>query len=111
VTSESDLSCSFELLRLDCFLLSHSFLRSILTCNRGKRHQLCGGPCGEVLFPVDSEGLFERGKGLKKTQPLWPPQWGVGLREPNLGKTNPCVSLFIRLRFVLHPLSRTQLYF
>jgi hypothetical protein len=33
VTSESDLSCSFELLRLDCFLLSHSFLRSILTCN------------------------------------------------------------------------------
>jgi hypothetical protein len=26
VTSESDLSCSFELLRLDCFLLSHSFL-------------------------------------------------------------------------------------
>jgi hypothetical protein len=53
VTSESDLLCSFELLRLDCFLLSHSFLRSILTCNRGKRHQLCGGPCGEVLFPVD----------------------------------------------------------
>jgi hypothetical protein len=35
-----------------CFL-SHSFLRSILTCNRGKRHQLCGGPCGEVLFPVN----------------------------------------------------------
>jgi hypothetical protein len=33
VTSESDLSCSFELLRLDCFLLSHCFLRSILTCN------------------------------------------------------------------------------
>jgi hypothetical protein len=26
VTSERDLSCSFELLRLDCFLLSHSFL-------------------------------------------------------------------------------------
>jgi hypothetical protein len=26
VTSESDLSCSFELLCLDCFLLSHSFL-------------------------------------------------------------------------------------
>jgi hypothetical protein len=53
VTSESDLPCSFELLRLDCFLLFHSFLRSIVTCNRGKRHQLCGGPCGEVLFPVD----------------------------------------------------------
>jgi hypothetical protein len=28
VLSESDLLCSFELLRLDCFLLSHSFLRS-----------------------------------------------------------------------------------
>jgi hypothetical protein len=53
VTSERDLLCSFELLRLDCFLLSHSFLRSKLTCNRGKRHQLCGGPCGEVLFPID----------------------------------------------------------
>jgi hypothetical protein len=24
-----------------------------LNCNRGKRHQLCGGPCGEVLFPDD----------------------------------------------------------
>jgi hypothetical protein len=28
VISERDLLCSFELLRLDCFLLSHSFLRS-----------------------------------------------------------------------------------
>jgi hypothetical protein len=52
VTSESDLPCSFELLRLDCFL-SFIFLCSILTCNRGKRHQLCGDPCGEVLLPVD----------------------------------------------------------
>jgi hypothetical protein len=34
---------------------------------------------------------------LKKTRPLWPPQRGVGLREPNLGKTNPRVTLFIRL--------------
>jgi hypothetical protein len=58
-----------------------------------------------------SEGPFERGKGLKETRPLWPPQRGVGLREPNLGKTNPRVSLFIRLRFVLHPLSRALLYF
>jgi hypothetical protein len=100
VLSERDLLCSFELLRLDCFLLSHSFLRSILTCNRGKRHQLCGGPCGEILFLVDlrkltrSEGPFERGKGLKKTRPLWPPQRGVGLREPNLGKTNLCLTLY-----------------
>jgi hypothetical protein len=28
---------------------------------------------------------------LKETRPLWPPQRGVGLREPNLGKTNPRV--------------------
>jgi hypothetical protein len=33
------------------------------------------------------------------------------LQEPNLGKTNPRVTLFIRLRFVLHPLSQTHYYF
>jgi hypothetical protein len=33
------------------------------------------------------------------------------LQEPNLGKTNPRVTLFIRLKFVFHPLSRTHLYF
>jgi hypothetical protein len=43
---------------------------------------------------------------LKETRPLWPPQRGVGLQEPNLGKTNPRVTLFICLRFVFHPLSR-----
>jgi hypothetical protein len=43
---------------------------------------------------------------------LWPPQRGVGLKEPNLGKTNPRVTHFIiRLRFALRPLSRTRLYF
>jgi membrane associated rhomboid family serine protease len=42
---------------------------------------------------------------------LWPPQRGVGLREPNLGKTNPRVTLFICLRFVLRPLSRTRFLF
>jgi hypothetical protein len=39
---------------------------------------------------------------------LWPPQRGVGLQEPNLGKTNPRVTLFICLRFVFHLLSRTH---
>jgi hypothetical protein len=47
---------------------------------------------------------------LKETRPLWPPQRGVGLREPNLGKTNPRVTLFICLRFVFHPLSRTRFF-
>jgi hypothetical protein len=102
------------------FAIVLSFILSCkqLNCNQGKRHQLCGGPCGEVCSCLiekekltRSEGPFERGKGLKKTRPLWPPQRGIGLREPNLGKTNPRVTLFICLRFVLHPLSRTSLYF
>jgi hypothetical protein len=40
--------------------------------------------------------VWER-EGLKETRPLWPPQRGVGLQEPNLGKTNPCVSLHYSL--------------
>jgi hypothetical protein len=32
------------------------------------------------------------------------------LQEPNLGKTNPCVTLFIRLRFVSCPLSDSFLF-
>ena len=71
VTRESDLPCSFELLRLDCFFSFSLVLEITLHCNQGKRHQLCGGPCGEVLFPAlireekltRSEGPFERGKG------------------------------------------------
>jgi hypothetical protein len=53
VISERDLLCSLELLRLDCFLLFLIFSCDHLNCNQGKRHQLCGGPCGEVWFPVD----------------------------------------------------------
>jgi hypothetical protein len=34
---------------------------------------------------------------------LWPPQRGVGLREPNLGKTNPCVSLLYSLAICFAP--------
>jgi hypothetical protein len=38
-----------------------------------------------------SWGSVERGKELKETRPLWTPQRGLGLRGPNLGKTNhPC---------------------
>jgi hypothetical protein len=47
---------------------------------------------------------------LKETRPLWPPQRGVGLQEPNLGKTNLRVSLAYRLGFVLRPLSRTRFF-
>jgi hypothetical protein len=40
---------------------------------------------------------------LKETRPLWPPQRGVGLREPNLGKTNPCVTLHYLLAICFAP--------
>jgi hypothetical protein len=40
---------------------------------------------------------------LKETRPLWPPQRGVGLREPNLGKTNPRVSLHYLLAICFRP--------
>jgi hypothetical protein len=42
-------------------------------------------------------------EGLKETRPLWPPQRGVGLREPNLGKTNPRVSLHYLLAICFAP--------
>jgi hypothetical protein len=103
---------------LFAIVLSFNLSCDQLNCNQGKRHQLCGDPCGEVCSRLiekrkltRSERPFERGKGLKKTQPLWPPQRGVGLREPNLGKTNPCVTLLICSRFVFYPLSRTRSYF
>jgi hypothetical protein len=41
---------------------------------------------------------------LKETRPLWPPQRGVGLKEPNLGKTNPRISLHYSLA-ICFPLS------
>jgi hypothetical protein len=40
---------------------------------------------------------------LKDTRPLWPPQRGVGLREPNLGKTNSRVSLHHSLAICFAP--------
>jgi hypothetical protein len=40
---------------------------------------------------------------LKETRPLWPPQRGVGLQEPNLGKTNLCVSLAYSLGICFAP--------
>jgi hypothetical protein len=37
---------------------------------------------------------------------LWPPQRGVGLKEPNLGKTNPRVSPLYSLAICFCTLSR-----
>jgi hypothetical protein len=50
-------------LRLDCFFL---FLLSCfqLNCNQSKRHQLCGGPCGDLVSHLiekrSSLGLSDR---------------------------------------------------
>jgi hypothetical protein len=37
--------------------------------------------------------VIEKRKLTRSVDPLWPPQRGVGLQEPNLGKTNLRVSL------------------
>jgi hypothetical protein len=58
-------------------VLSFNLSCDQLNCNQGKRHQLCGGPYGEVCSRLiekkkltRSEGPFERGKGLKETRSL-----------------------------------------
>jgi hypothetical protein len=50
-------------------------------------------------------------KQLKETRSLWPPQWGVGLQEPNLGKTNHHVIRSYLLVICFRPHFRTRLYF
>jgi hypothetical protein len=50
-----------------------------------------------------SKWAFERGKGLKQTRSLWPPQRGLGSLEPNLGKTNHRVIRFIFLVDLFFP--------
>jgi hypothetical protein len=98
------------------FLTCSCDQNSIVTKARGTNCvvALAGKLCFRLIEKkklTRSDGPFERGKGLKKTRPLWPPQRGVGLREPNLGKTNPRVSLHYSLAICFHPLSRTRLYF
>jgi hypothetical protein len=118
VTSESDLPCSFELLRLDCFL---SFILSCVQYSLVTKARdtncvvvLAGRCCSRLIWEEKAHSVrgtvWER-EGLKETRPLWPPQRGVGLREPNLGKTNPRVSLHYLLAICFHALSRTRLYF
>jgi hypothetical protein len=63
--------CSFEFLSLGLpFFFPHSY--SQVLCKRGKRHQVCGGPCGVLVTREIKEegslGLSDRlreGKGLK----------------------------------------------
>jgi hypothetical protein len=48
---------------------------------------------------------------LKETRPLWPPQRGVGLQEPNLGKTNLRVSFAYSLGICFCALSCGLIYY
>jgi hypothetical protein len=69
VTYEREILCSFELLLLGLpFSFSHYY--SQVLCKRGKRHQVCGGPCGVLVTREIKEesplGLSDRlreGKG------------------------------------------------
>jgi hypothetical protein len=69
VTRESDTCVHLSSCAWIASFLSHSFVTS-LNCNRGKRHQLCGGSCGDVVSRLiekrSSLGLRDRlreGKG------------------------------------------------
>jgi hypothetical protein len=64
--------CYLSLLSLGvcnrAFFYSHSY--SQVTCNQSKRHQVCGGPCGDLVSQLIEEksslGLSDRlreGKG------------------------------------------------
>jgi hypothetical protein len=82
--------------------LSHFLLSSFAT---EARYTNC------VVVLVGSKWLFERGKGLKETWSLWPPQRGLGSLGPNLGKTNHRIIRFIFLVDFFYPLSRTRILF
>jgi hypothetical protein len=69
VTRESDICVLLSSCAWIASFLSHSSCDQ-LNCNRGKRHQLCGGPCGNFVFRLiekrSSLGLSDRlreGKG------------------------------------------------
>jgi hypothetical protein len=69
VTCVREILCSFELLLLGLpFFFSFSY--SQVLCKQGKRHQVCGGPCGVLVTreikEEDSLGPSDRlteGKG------------------------------------------------
>jgi hypothetical protein len=76
VISESDLLCSFELLRLDCFLLSF-FLANNSIVTKARDTNCVVVHAGKFVSRLiekkkltQSEGSFERGKGLKETWSL-----------------------------------------
>jgi hypothetical protein len=43
-------------------LLSFSILVIKLNCNQGKRHQLCGGPCGDFVSRLIEKKNLTRSK-------------------------------------------------
>jgi hypothetical protein len=59
-----------------------------------------------------SWGSVERGKGFKETRPKWTPQRGLGLRGPNLGKTNhPCLLCLLLVIYLFSPFSSSLALF
>jgi hypothetical protein len=80
---ERDTCVHLSSCRLDRFSSSHSCSQHLY--NQSKRHQVVWSLWG-LSDPIDwrekltrSRWPFERGKGLKETWSLWPPQRGVGL--------------------------------
>jgi hypothetical protein len=66
VTCEREILCSFELLLLGLpFFFSHSYSRVL--CKQGKRHQVCGGPCGVLVTrEIKEEGSLSLSDRLRE---------------------------------------------
>jgi hypothetical protein len=69
MTRESDICVHLSSCAWIASFLSHSSCDQ-LNCNRGKRHQLCGGPCGNFVFrliekrsSLDLSDRLREGKG------------------------------------------------
>jgi hypothetical protein len=104
VTRERVLLVFFELLFLDRFFLPILVLRALVIKARDINYVvvLVGSkwPIWLRRKLTRSRWPFEKGKWLKETWSLWPPQRGLGSLKPNLGKTNHHVIRFICLWFV-----------
>ena len=110
MTRESDLLVFFRALALgllSSFLILSLRSNSLVIEARDTKLVvvLVGTLCSKWLrreSSLDPWIVWER-EGLKETRPLWPPQRGVGLQEPNLGKTNLRVSLAYSLGICFAP--------
>jgi hypothetical protein len=66
VTRESDICVHLSSCAWIASFLSHSSCDQ-LDCNRGKRHQLCGGPCGNFVFHlIEKRSSLDLGDRLRE---------------------------------------------